>query len=105
MKGVHGFERVRRRRDRETGFGLAHINTRPRTERGGDVRSICPPWRGVNGASGDYHSPPMPTETVTVRAFDPADLDGAAALLADRHRRHRQAEPLLDAAYEVASGA
>jgi GNAT superfamily N-acetyltransferase len=40
------------------------------------------------------------TEILTVRAFEAGDLDGAAALLADRHRRHRQAEPLLDPAYE-----
>lgn len=37
---------------------------------------------------------------LTVRPFEPGDLDDAAALLADRHRRHRQAEPLLDPAYE-----
>jgi GNAT superfamily N-acetyltransferase len=47
----------------------------------------------------------MSTQTVTVRAFEPADLDAAAALLAERHRRHRQAEPLLDAAYEDPSRA
>jgi GNAT superfamily N-acetyltransferase len=39
----------------------------------------------------------MPTE---IRPFEPGDLDGAATLLADRHRRHRLAEPLLDPAYE-----
>jgi GNAT superfamily N-acetyltransferase len=43
--------------------------------------------------------------TLTVRAFESGDLDGAAALLADRHRRHRQAEPLLDPAYEDAAAA
>jgi GNAT superfamily N-acetyltransferase len=42
----------------------------------------------------------MTTATLTVREFVPGDLDGAAALLADRHRRHRQAEPLLDPAFE-----
>jgi GNAT superfamily N-acetyltransferase len=47
----------------------------------------------------------MSTDTLTVRAFETDDLDGAAALLADRHRRHRVAEPLLDPAYEVASAA
>jgi GNAT superfamily N-acetyltransferase len=35
-----------------------------------------------------------------IRAFQPADLDAAAELLAERHRRHRFAEPLLDVAYE-----
>jgi GNAT superfamily N-acetyltransferase len=44
----------------------------------------------------------MPTE---IRPFDAADLDAAAALLADRHRRHRLAEPLLDPAYEAPVGA
>jgi GNAT superfamily N-acetyltransferase len=32
-----------------------------------------------------------------IRAFTEEDLDRAAALLAERHRRHRQAEPLLPA--------
>lgn len=40
------------------------------------------------------------TEQLSVRAFEPGDLDGAAALLADRHRRHRAAEPALDPAFE-----
>jgi ribosomal protein S18 acetylase RimI-like enzyme len=35
-----------------------------------------------------------------LRAFSDDDLDGAGALLAGRHRRHREAEPLLPAAYE-----
>jgi GNAT superfamily N-acetyltransferase len=43
--------------------------------------------------------------TPTIRAFEPADLDAAGALLADRHRRHRQAEPLLDPAYETVAAA
>lgn len=37
---------------------------------------------------------------ITIRPFVAGDLDAAAALLADRHRRHRLAEPLLDPAYE-----
>jgi GNAT superfamily N-acetyltransferase len=41
---------------------------------------------------------------VQVRPFEPNDLDAAAELLAARHRRHRLAEPLLDAAFD-ASGA
>lgn len=40
---------------------------------------------------------PTPVE---IRRFEAADLDAAAALLADRHRRHRLAEPLLDPAFE-----
>ena len=43
--------------------------------------------------------------TLVIRALEPADLDAAAALLADRHRRHRLAEPLLDAAYEDSGAA
>lgn len=45
------------------------------------------------------------TDRLTVRALEPTDLDAAAALLADRHRRHRLAEPLLDPAYEVPAAA
>jgi len=36
------------------------------------------------------------------RPFGPADLDSAAELLADRHRRHRLAWPALNPAYEAA---
>jgi GNAT superfamily N-acetyltransferase len=36
----------------------------------------------------------------TVRSLVAADVDAAAGLLADRHRRHRLAEPLLDPAFE-----
>jgi GNAT superfamily N-acetyltransferase len=44
----------------------------------------------------------MPTDRtgLEIRPLQPADLDAAAALLAERHRRHRAAEPLLDDAYE-----
>jgi ribosomal protein S18 acetylase RimI-like enzyme len=35
-----------------------------------------------------------------IEPFTPDALDGVAALLADRHRRHRATEPLLDPAYE-----
>ena len=37
-----------------------------------------------------------------VRTLRPDDLPAAARLLADRHRRHRLSEPLLDPAYEDA---
>jgi GNAT superfamily N-acetyltransferase len=40
-----------------------------------------------------------------IRPFEPSDLDAAADLLADRHRRHRVDEPLLDPAYEAPAGA
>lgn len=42
-----------------------------------------------------------------VRPFEAGDLPAAAALLADRHRRHRLAEPALDPLYEdpAAAGA
>jgi GNAT superfamily N-acetyltransferase len=47
-----------------------------------------------------------PTRPVdSVRPFEAADLDSAALLLADRHRRHRQSEPLLDPAYEAPGAA
>jgi len=36
---------------------------------------------------------------VEIRPFAARDLDAAAELLAERHRRHRLAEPLLDPAY------
>ena len=41
-----------------------------------------------------------PGVTLEVRPFGEEDLAAAAVLLADRHRRHRAAEPLLPAAYE-----
>jgi GNAT superfamily N-acetyltransferase len=37
---------------------------------------------------------------VSIRKFEADDLDTAALLLAERHRRHRLAEPLLDPRYE-----
>lgn len=40
-----------------------------------------------------------------IEPFTPAALDGAAALLADRHRRHRLIEPLLDPRYETIDAA
>ncbi|MEA2677720.1 MAG: hypothetical protein QOJ81_1861 [Chloroflexota bacterium] len=40
-----------------------------------------------------------------VRPFGPADLDAAAELLADRHRRHRLAWTALNPAYEEADAA
>src|SRR4051812_11906174 len=45
-------------------------------------------------------NPSSATSDPQVRRFEPADLPPAAALLADRHRRHRAVEPLLDPAYE-----
>jgi GNAT superfamily N-acetyltransferase len=38
--------------------------------------------------------------SLVIRPFEQGDLDAAAELLADRHRRHRLAEPLLDPAFE-----
>lgn len=40
------------------------------------------------------------TARLAIRPFVPADLGAAAALLADRHRRHRLGEPALDPAFE-----
>ena len=37
---------------------------------------------------------------IDIEPFTPDALDGAAVLLADRHRRHRLAEPLLDPSFE-----
>lgn len=48
---------------------------------------------------------PADSSPLTIRAFEPGDLDGAAALLAARHRRHRSTEPLLDPAFETPAGA
>jgi GNAT superfamily N-acetyltransferase len=42
------------------------------------------------------HRPPT-----DIRPFTGRDLDAAAALLAERHRRHRAAEPALDPVYEM----
>lgn len=42
---------------------------------------------------------------IDIQPFTPDALDGAAALLADRHRRHRLIEPLLDPAFETVPGA
>ncbi len=51
-------------------------------------------------ATAEPHSRP-----VQIRPFEERDLDGAAGLLAARHRRHRLAEPLLDPAYETPAAA
>jgi len=45
----------------------------------------------------------MTRAPLEIRAFEPGDLDSAAELLADRHRRHRAAEPALDPVYEAPS--
>jgi len=44
-----------------------------------------------------------PTSADSMRPFEPSDVEAAARLLADRHRRHRLAEPLLDPRYEDAA--
>jgi GNAT superfamily N-acetyltransferase len=49
--------------------------------------------------------PTTPSSVLTIEPFMPAAVAGAAALLADRHRRHRLAEPLLDPLFETADGA
>jgi len=46
-----------------------------------------------------------PGQGLGIRPFEDRDLGPAAALLAERHRRHRVAEPLLDPAYEDPAGA
>lgn len=50
----------------------------------------------------------MPTtfnSALHIEPFLPSDLVGAAGLLADRQRRHRLAEPLLDPRFEAVDGA
>jgi GNAT superfamily N-acetyltransferase len=50
----------------------------------------------------------MPTDArseLTIEPFTPVALDGAAVLLADRHRRHRLVKPLLDPVFESVDGA
>ncbi|MEA2674528.1 MAG: hypothetical protein QOI92_1720, partial [Chloroflexota bacterium] len=42
---------------------------------------------------------------LAIEPFTPAAIDGAALLLADRHRRQRLHEPLLDPRYETVGGA
>jgi GNAT superfamily N-acetyltransferase len=42
---------------------------------------------------------------VHVRPFEPADVPAAGALLAERHRRHREAHPLLSPRFESAGSA
>lgn len=46
-----------------------------------------------------------PPSLTGIQKFHAGDLGAAARLLADRHRRHRLAEPLLDPAYEDPTGA
>lgn len=78
---------------------LTHDNTGPRADRGGEcVENTARIGRRQSTPLAlAYHAPAMPTD---IRPFDPGDLDGAGTLLADRHRRHRLIEPLLDPAYE-----
>jgi GNAT superfamily N-acetyltransferase len=47
----------------------------------------------------------MPRSPLVIEPLTPDALDGAAALLAVRHRRHRVAEPLLDPAFESPANA
>jgi hypothetical protein len=66
------------------------------------------PRPSVVNRSADTIPAPMTTSTtprLAIRPFEPRDLDSAAALLADRHRRHRLAEPALDPAYEDSAAA
>jgi GNAT superfamily N-acetyltransferase len=48
---------------------------------------------------------PVVMAAVEIRPFADEHLEGAAALLAERHRRHRLAEPLLPARFEEPSAA
>src|SRR6185436_16752600 len=88
------------------GVGLAHAKTGPLADRGGDTSTISRRRPGVNrprrGEMKSIGFAAMSTSprAASVRPIEPSDLDAAARLLADRHRRHRLAEPLLDPAYE-----
>lgn len=42
---------------------------------------------------------------IEIRPWSPDALEGAATLLAERHRRHRLVEPLLDPVHETVAGA
>jgi GNAT superfamily N-acetyltransferase len=56
----------------------------------------------VNHAADTIRAPMITTTQprLTIRPFEPSDLEAAAELLADRHRRHRLGEPALDPAFE-----
>jgi ribosomal protein S18 acetylase RimI-like enzyme len=43
-------------------------------------------------------------QAIQIRRFASSDIDAAAALLAERHRRHRAAMPAMDQAYEKPAG-
>src|ERR671934_1235333 len=70
------------------------------------------------GASSSWSSAPVRVFGLTPQSYRPAampkleivafseeHLDGAAALLAERHRTHRRAEPLLPERFEDAASA
>jgi GNAT superfamily N-acetyltransferase len=63
-------------------------------------------WRDCNTIRGMPDDPrPGAHSPTLIRPFEAGDLDAAGGLLADRHRRHRLVEPLLDPAYEDPAGA
>ena len=69
--------------------------------------NIGPRPNVVNHAADTIRAPMITTTTprLTIRPFTPSDLGAAAALLADRHRRHRLAEPAMGPAYELPEAA
>src|SRR6185503_8117958 len=92
---------------RHEGVGLTHAKTSPLADRGGDASTISKRKPAVNRPSRNEAGPirfaamSAHRASLQVRPFEPGDLDAAARLLAERHRRHRLAEPLLDPAYEA----
>lgn len=64
--------------------------------------NIGPRSSVVNHAADTIRAPMITTTTprLTIRPFESSDLPAAAELLADRHRRHRLAEPAMDPAFE-----
>src|SRR5436190_15394961 len=88
------------------GVGLTHAKTGPLADRGGDAWTIGSPKAAVNHLSQPlrpirFAAMTRGRRSLEIRPFASSDLDAAAALLAERHRRHRSAEPAMDPAYEA----
>src|SRR6185369_3797571 len=80
------------------GVGLTHAKTSPRADRGGDTWTISTRQAGVNHPG--FAAMSRHGRADSIRPLEPSDVDAAARLLAERHRRQRLAEPLLDPIYE-----
>src|SRR5207244_4112959 len=78
---------VRLRLPDSSGLQLLHVSPYPMEHWGRSPPSRCTPILGF-------------VSTLEIGDFADEHLDAAAALLAERHRRHRVAEPLLPARFE-----